>query len=39
MSDFILQLKMNFAVKAINDRPLTGNMLLNLAMEYIEALN
>jgi hypothetical protein len=38
-SDFILQLKMNFAVKAINHRPLTGNMLLNLAMEYVDTLN
>ena len=39
MSDFILQLKMNYVVKAINERPLTGNMFLNLAMEYIDALN
>jgi len=38
-SDFVLQLKMNFVVKAINNRPLTGNMFLNLAMEYIECLN
>ena len=39
VSDLVLQLKMNFVVKAINDRPLTGNMFLNLAMEYVEALN
>ena len=34
-----MQLKMNFVVKTINERPLTGNMFLNLAMEYIDALN
>ena len=39
MSDLTLHLKMNFVVKAINDRPLTGNMFLNLAMEYIDSLN
>ena len=39
VSDLVLQLKMNFVVKAINDRPLTGNMFLNQAMEYVEALN
>ena len=30
---------MNFVVKAINERPLTGNMFLNLAMEYVDSLN
>ena len=30
---------MNFVVKTINDRPLTGNMFLNLGMEYVDALN
>ena len=39
MSDLLLQLKSNHVVKAINDRPLTGNMFLNLAMEYVEAIN
>ena len=35
----ITSLKQNHIVKAIGDRHLTGNMLLNLAMEYIESLN
>ena len=39
MSDLLLHLKSNHVVKAINDRPLTGNMFLNLAMEYVEAIN
>jgi len=35
----ITHLKQNTVVKAIADRNLTGNMLLNLAMEYVDALN
>jgi hypothetical protein len=35
----VTHLKQNSVVKAIADRNLTGNMLLNLAMEYVEALN
>lgn len=38
-SEMVTALKQNAVVKAIGDRNLTGNMLLNLAMEYIEALN
>lgn len=32
-------MKQNIVVKAVADRNLTGNMLLNLAMEYVDALN
>ena len=37
--EMIIHLKQNAVVKSIGDRHLTGNMLLNLAMEYIESLN
>ena len=37
--EMITALKQNHVVKAIGDRHLTGNMLLNLAMEYVESLN
>jgi len=37
--EMVTHLKQNHVVKAIGERHLTGNMLLNLAMEYVEALN
>lgn len=37
--EMVTSLKQNHVVKAIGDRHLTGNMLLNLAMEYVESLN
>ena len=35
----VLALKQSHVVKAIGERHLTGNMFLNLAMEYVDALN
>ena len=32
-------LKQNAVVKSIGNRDLTGNMLLNLAMEFVDSLN
>ena len=37
--ELVTFLKQNCVVKAIGERHLTGSMLLNLAMEYVEALN
>ena len=37
--EMVTYLKQNHVVKAVGERHLTGNMLLNLAMEYVEALN
>ena len=38
-SEMVTALKQNAVVKAFGDRHLTGNMLLNLAMEFVDALN
>ena len=35
----MLDLKQNHRVKEINGKPMTGYMLLNLALEYVDALN
>ena len=37
--EMVTALKQSAVVKSIGDRQLTGNMLLNLAMEYVDALN
>ena len=37
--EMITSLKQNSVAKAIGDRHLTGNMLLNLAMEFVDSLN
>ena len=39
VKDMTLQLKQNTVLKAIRERQLTGNMLLNLAMEFVDQLN
>ena len=39
MDNLITRLKNTPRVKMINNRPLTGSMLLGLALEYIDALN
>ena len=39
VKDMTLQLKQNTVLKAIGERQLTGNMLLNLAMEFVDQLN
>jgi len=36
VKDMAFQLKQNTVVKAIGERQLTGNMLLNLAMEFVD---
>jgi len=37
--DLLINLKNKIKVKQINGRPLTGNMLLSLAMEYVDQIN
>ena len=38
-TDLVQKSMANPLVKSINDRPLTGYMLLGLALEYVDALN
>ena len=38
-AEMVTNLKQNAVVKAFGERHLTGNMLLNLAMEFVDALN
>ena len=38
-NDMVTHLKQNAVVKSIGNRDLTGNMLLNLAMEFVDSLN
>jgi hypothetical protein len=39
MTKFVDEIRNNAKVKSINNRPITGYMLLGLALDYVESFN